>query len=86
MIVIVTLGLWIAVVIALAPSAYRYSLGVYTDADEARTGKFFMALLWVAGLSRIVFFPLNNDLRTAVIALSAVCAVYLLCLRSSHWK
>lgn len=86
MIEIVTFCLWVGVVAALAPSACRYALGHYSDADEARTGKFFMALLWVAGLGRIVFFPNDNDLRTAVIALSAVCAAYLLFLRARHWK
>jgi hypothetical protein len=76
----ISLALWIVAVVGFAPSAYRYTFGKFNLIDAYRTGLFFMAVLWVGGLSRLLFFPKAEDVRVAILAMSCALAVYLIVL------
>jgi hypothetical protein len=76
----VSLVLWALAALSFSPSAWRYIRGPYNLVDSYRTAIFFMALLWVGGLGRLVFMPDAENVRLAVLAFSCVVAVYLLIL------
>ena len=75
-----SLVLWAVALVSFAPSAWRYLCGRYNLVDSYRTAAFFMAVLWVAGLSRLVFLPQAEDIRVAVLAMSCALAAYLIVL------
>lgn len=75
----ISLTLWAAVAIGFAPSAWRYARS-YNLVDAYRTAIFFMALLWVGGLGRLIFLPHSEDVRLAILAMSCALAIYLLVL------
>lgn len=76
----VSLALWLVTAISFAPSAWRYLRGPYNLLDSYRCGMFFMAALWVGGLSRLIFAPDAETIRIAILAMSCALALYLLIL------
>lgn len=80
MVAYLSLILWSVVMIGFSPSAWRYVMGKYNLIDSYRTAGFFMAVLWVVGLSRLIFLPQAEDIRISVLALSCVLAAYMLIL------
>jgi len=74
-----SLALWSAVLIGFAPSAWRY-LRSYNLVDSYRTGMFFTAALWIAGVARLIWLPSADDVRAGVLVMSCGLAVYLLIL------
>jgi hypothetical protein len=75
-----SLALWTAALVSFGPSAIRYMRGRYNLVDSYRTGMFFMAMLWVGGLGRLIFLPAAEEVRGAILAMSCALAVYLLIL------
>lgn len=73
-------AIWLIVLFAFAPSAYRYIRGRYNLIDSYRTGFFFFGFIWVGGMGRLIFFPEAEEIRTVILALSIGVAVYLLVL------
>lgn len=77
---VVCLVLWAAAALILAPSTCRYLKGGFEACDEYRTAFFFTALLFIGSLGRWLVAPEDQQIFTALSALTGALAVYVILL------
>jgi hypothetical protein len=80
MIAYISLAAWVAVLIMLAPAAWRYVRGHYTLVGSYKLAVACFAAVRVADLVRLIFRPDVSDLRSGILVFSTMVAVYILIL------